>query len=152
MRVIPYFILIHELDSGLFKNGYLQTCGETNEVGAETEAGTLTGSDADGGRDSVKDGKHDGGEDGERGDLIKRKGTLRDKDGGGCDNETLDEVLNDAIDNFGKSVTNHDSIFTRKKKTCCCRYIICRLSLKHPCLKDCRDELRQQRRNRRFFG
>ncbi len=106
----------------------------------------------DGGRDSIKDGKDDGGEDGEGGDLIERQSALRDEDGGGGDNKTLDQVLNDAIDNFSKSVTNHDSIFTRKKKTRRSRYIIRRLSLKHLCLKDCRDELRQQRRNRRFFG
>lgn len=130
--VIPYFILIHEWIRVYSKNGYLHTCWEADEVSAETEAGTLTGSDADGGRDSVKDGKHDGGEDGERGDLIKRQGALRDEDGGSGDNETLDQVLNDAIDNFSKSVTNHDSIFTRKKKTRRSRYIIRRLSLKHP--------------------
>ncbi len=116
----------------LFKNGYLHTRGEADEVSAETEAGTLAGSHTDGGRDSVKDGKHDGSEDGEGGDLIKRQGALRDEDGGGGDNETLDQVLNDAIDNFSKSVTNHDSIFTRKKKTRRSRYIIPHLSLKHP--------------------
>ena len=138
------------MDSGLFKNGYLQTCGESNEICAQSEAGSLTCSNTDGGRDRVKDGKNDGGEDGERGDLIKRQGALRDEDGGGGNNETLDQVLNDAIDNFSKSVTNHDSIFTRKKKTRRSRYIIRRLSLKHLCLKYCRDELRQQRRNRRF--
>ena len=104
------------MDSGLFKNGYLQTCWKANEVGSESKSGSLTCSNTDGGRDRVKDGKHDGGEDGERGDLIKRQGALRDEDGGGGDNETLDQVLNDAIDNFSKSVTNHDSIFTRKKK------------------------------------
>lgn len=152
MGVVPYFILIHEMDSDLFINGYLQTRWKSNEVGSQSEACALTCSNTDGGRDSIKDGKDDGGEDGEGGDLVERQGTLRDEDGGGGDNETLDEVLNDAIDNFSKSVTNHDSIFTRKKKTRRSRYIIRRLSLKHLCLKDCRDELRQQHRNRRFFG
>jgi hypothetical protein len=150
IKIVPHFILIHEMNTGLSKNGYLHVRWESNEVGAETKAGTLTGSNADGGRDSVQDSKHDSGENGERGDLIKRQGALRDEDGSGGDNETLDQVLNDAIDNFSKSVTNHDSIFTRKKKTRQRRYIIRRLSLKHPCLKDCRDELKQQRRNRRF--
>ncbi len=152
MGVVPYFILIHEMDSGLFKNRYLHTCGEAHQICAEAEACALSCSNTDGGRDRVKDGKHNGGEDGERGDLIKRQGALRDEDGGGGNNETLDQVLNDAIDNFSKSVTNHDSIFTRKKKTRHRRYIIPHPSLKHPCLKHCRDELRQQRRNRRFFG
>jgi hypothetical protein len=104
------------MDSGLFINGYLHAGGETDEVSTETEAGTLTGSDANRGRNSVEDGKNDSGEDGEGGDLIERQGALRDEDGGGGNNETLDQVLNDAIDNFSKSVTNHDSIFTRKKK------------------------------------
>lgn len=140
------------MDSGLIKNGYLQTCGEAHQICAQSEAGSLTRRYTDGGRDSIKDGKDDGGEDGEGGDLIERQSALRDEDGGGGDNKTLDQVLNDAIDNFSKSVTNHDSIFTRKKKTRRSRYIIRRLSLKHLCLKDCRDELRQQRRNRRFFG
>jgi hypothetical protein len=120
------------MDSGLFKNGYLQTCGKSNEIRSESKSGSLAGSYTDGGRDSVKDSKDDGGEDGEGGDLIKRQGTLRDEDGSGGDNETLDQVLNDAIDNFSKSVTNHDSIFTRKKKTRRSRYIIPHLSLKHP--------------------
>lgn len=140
------------MDSGLFKNGYLQTCRKSNEICAQSEAGSLTCSNTNGGRDRVKDGKNDGSEDGEGGDLIERQGALRDEDGGGGDNETLDEVLNDAIDNFSKSVTNHDSIFTCKKKTRRSRYIIRHRSLKHLCLKDCRDELRQQRRNRRLFG
>ena len=112
------------MDSRLFKNGYLQTCGKSNEICAQSEAGSLTRRYTDGGRDCIKDGKNDGGEHGERGDLIEGQGALRDKDGGGGNNETLNEVLNDAIDNFSKSVTNHDSIFTRKKKTRRSRYII----------------------------
>lgn len=128
------------MDSGLFKNGYLQTCWKAHQIRSESKSGSLAGRYTDGGRDRVKNGKNDGSEDGERGNLIKRQGALRDEDGGSGDNETLDQVLNDAIDNFSKSVTNHDSIFTRKKKTRQRRYIIRRLSLKHPCLKDCRDE------------
>ena len=104
------------MDSGLFKNRYLHAGGEADEVSAETEAGTLTGSHTNRGRDSVEDGKDDRSEDGEGGDLIKRQSALRDEDGGGSDNKTLDEVLNNAIDNFSKSVAHHDSIFTRKKK------------------------------------
>lgn len=117
---------------GFNQNGYLQTCRKANEVGSKSKSGSLAGSYTDGGRDSVKDSKDDGGEDGEGGDLIERQSALRDEDGGGGNNETLDQVLNDAIDNFSKSVTNHDSIFTRKKKTRRSRYIIPHLSLKHP--------------------
>ena len=127
------------MDSRLFKNGYLQTCWEANEVCAQAKSGSLTRSNTDGGRDSVKDGKHDGGEDGERGDLIKRKGTLRDKDGGGCDNETLDEVLDDAINNFSKSVAHHDFILTCKKKTHV-GGVIPHVSLKHHLHISRRDE------------
>ena len=146
------FELIYELDPNLFKNGHLQTCWKSNEVGSKAKTCSLSCSNTNGGRDSIKDCKDDGGEDGERSDLIERQGALRDEDGGGGNNETLDQVLNDAIDNFSKSVTNHDSIFTCKKKTRRSRYIIRHRSLKHLCLKDCRDELRQQRRNRRLFG
>lgn len=138
------------MDSGLFKNGYLHTCGKAHQIRSKAEACALSRRYTDGGRDSIKDSKDNGSENGERGDLIKRQGALRDEDSSSGDNETLDQVLNDAIDNFSKSVTNHDSIFTHKKKTRQRRYIIRRLSLKHPCLKDCRDEFRQQRRNRRF--
>ena len=104
------------MDSGLRKNGYLHAGREADEVSAETEAGTLTGGNTNRGRDRIKDGKHNGGEDGEGGDLIERQSALRDEDSGGGDNKTLDEVLNNAIDNFSKSVAHHDSIFTRKKK------------------------------------
>jgi hypothetical protein len=104
------------MDSCLFKNGYLQTCGEAHQICAESKTCALSRRYTDGGRDCIKDGKNDGGEHGEGGDLIERQSALRDKDGGGGDNETFDQVLNDAIDNFSKSVTNHDSIFTRKKK------------------------------------
>ena len=113
---MTHFDLIHEMDSGLFKNGYLQTCGEANEICAQSEAGALSCSNTDRGRDCIKNGKNDGGEHGERGDLIQRQSTLRDEDGSGGDNETLNEVLNDAIDNFSKSVAHHDFyIYTQEK-------------------------------------
>jgi len=90
---------------------------EADKVGTQTEAGTLAGRNTDGGRDSVKDGKDNRGEDGESRDLIQWQRLLWDKNGRRRNNETLDQVLNDAIDNFSKSVAHHDSILHLKKKT-----------------------------------
>jgi len=105
------------MDSYLFKNGYLQTCGEAHQICAQAEACSLARSNTDGGRDGIKDSKDNSGEHGERGDLIQRQGALRDEDSSGGDNETLNEVLDDAINNFSKSVAHHDFILTCKKKT-----------------------------------
>jgi len=58
-----------------------------------------------------------GGKDSEGGDLIHREGLLGDKDSRGSNHETLDQILNNAIDNFSKSVTVHVSIFSLQKKT-----------------------------------
>ena len=91
--------------------------GEADKVGTQTEACTLAGRNTDGGRDSVKDGKDDRGEDSESRDLIQWQSLLWDKNGRRRNNETLDQVLNDAIDNFSKSVAHHDSILHLKKKT-----------------------------------
>jgi hypothetical protein len=77
----------------------------------------LAGSNTNGGRDGVKDGKDDRGEDGESRDLIQWQSLLWDKNGRRRNNETFDQVLNDAIDNFSKSVAHHDSILHLKKKT-----------------------------------
>jgi len=90
---------------------------EADQVGTQTEAGTLAGSDANRGRDSVKDGKDNRGEDGEGGDLIQWQSLLRDKDRGGSDHKTFNQILDDTIDNFSKSVAHHFSIFKPKKKT-----------------------------------
>ena len=65
------FKLIQEMDSGLFRNGYLHARWEADQIGAQSEAGALSGCDTDRGRHGVKDGEHDGGEDGEGGDFIK---------------------------------------------------------------------------------
>jgi len=90
---------------------------ETDEVGTQTEAGTLTGSNANRGRDSVKDGEDNRGEDSKSGDLIQWESLLRDKDRSGSDHKTFNQILNDTIDNFSKSVAHHFSIFKPKKKT-----------------------------------
>ena len=100
---------------------------KSDEFETESQTRALTRCNTDGGRDSVKDGKDNGGQNGEGGDLIQRQSALRDEDRSGGDNKTFDQILNDAIDNFSKSVAHHDSIFTRKKKTISQPY----LSLKH---------------------
>lgn len=92
---------------------------EADKVGTQTEAGTLTGRNTNGGRDSIQDGEDDRGEDSEGRDLIQWKSLLWDKNGRRRNNETLDQVLNDAIDNFSKSVAHHVSILHLKKKTRC---------------------------------
>ena len=90
---------------------------EADEVGTQTEAGTLTGRNANRRGDGVQDGKHNGGENSEGGDLIQREGLLGDKDGRGSNHKTLDQILNNAVNNFSKSVAHHVSIFRPKKKT-----------------------------------
>ena len=137
----------------LSKHGWILTHGEADQVGTETEAGTLTCRNTDGGRDGIKDGEDDCGEDGESRDLIQWQSLLWDKNGRRRNNETLDQVLNDAIDNFSKSVAHHDSILHLKKKTRQSMRVlfasIC-WSLKHPIFRMGRDEYRY--RNRGFFG
>ena len=114
---ITHFDLIHEMDSCLFKNGYLQTGRKANEICAESEPGSLSCSNTHARADSIKDGKHNGGENSEGGNLIQREGLLGDKDGRGGNHETLDQILNNAVNNFSKSVAHHVSIFSLKKKT-----------------------------------
>ena len=91
--------------------------GEADQVGTQTESSTLAGRNTDGGRDGIKDGKDNRSENSERRDLIQWQRLLWDKNGRRRNNETLDQVLNDAIDNFSKSVAHHDSILHLKKKT-----------------------------------
>ncbi len=49
----------------------LHTCWEANEIGTETEAGTLAGGDTNRWRDGIEDGEDNGGENGESGNFIK---------------------------------------------------------------------------------
>ena len=90
---------------------------KANEICAQSEAGALTCRNSHARAHSVQDGKHNGGENSEGGDLIHREGLLGDKDGRGGNHETLDQILNNAVNNFSKSVAHHDSIFSLKKKT-----------------------------------
>ena len=108
----------------IFVNTKLDWCclevhGEADQIGAKSKTCALSCGNTDRGRDGVQDGKHDGGQNGQGGNLIQREGLLRDEDRSGGDDQTFDQILNDAINNLSKSVAQHDSfIFTRKKKTC----------------------------------
>jgi hypothetical protein len=42
---------------------------------------------------------------------------LGDKNGGGSNHQTLNQILDHAVNDFGKSVAQHSSIFLPKKKT-----------------------------------
>lgn len=105
------------MDLCLFKNGYLQTGRKANEICAQSEAGALSCRNSHARAHRVKDGKHNSGENSEGGDLIHREGLLGDKDGRGSNHKTLDQILNNAVNNFSKSVAHHVSIFRPKKKT-----------------------------------
>jgi hypothetical protein len=114
---IVEFMLIQQWICDFYENPLITLHWKAHQFKSKAQPGSLSCSNTDGGRDSVKDGKDDGGEDGEGGNLIQRQSALWDEDGGSGDNETFDQILNDAVDNFGKSVAHHDSIFRRKKKT-----------------------------------
>lgn len=58
----------------------LATCGEANQVGAQTEAGTLARRNADARADGVKDSEHHRGEHGQSGNLLHRQSLLGDVD------------------------------------------------------------------------
>jgi len=89
---------------------------EADEVGPEPECGPLSNCNTHGRRNSIEHSKHDSGEDGEGGDLIHRQGALRDKDGRGGDHETLNQILDNAVDNFSKSVAHHVLYSIQRKK------------------------------------
>lgn len=78
---------------------------EADELGTDTEAGTLTGSEANGRGEEVEDGEDHGGEKGEGADLTEHELLLGDDDGGNGHGEALNEILHDTRDDFtGKSL------------------------------------------------
>lgn len=85
--------------------------GETHEVGADAEAGTLAGRVTDAGGEQVKDGEGRGGDDGEHNELLAGHLALGgDEEGGGADNETLHQILEHADKDFLK-VEHHRDLF-----------------------------------------
>ena len=83
--------------------------GEANEVGADTEASALASRRADRGRDNVEDSEDGRSDNAERHDLIPGERAAGDEDRRHRDEETLDKILNHAIDDFRRGV--HLSIF-----------------------------------------
>lgn len=67
--------------------------GETYEVCANTEAGTLSSCDPNAGADDIEDGEDRSSDNAEGEDLHWREGALGNKDGGNRDKETLNKVL-----------------------------------------------------------
>jgi len=82
---------------------YLQTPGEADQVRADTEGGTLSGRNTHRGAHSVEDREDNRSEDSQGGYLIHGQGLTGNEKGRGSDNETLNQILNDTIDNFGDS-------------------------------------------------
>ena len=91
--------------------------GKADQICAESKTCALSCSDTNRGAHRVKDGKHDRGENREGRDFIKWQSLLGDKDRSSGNHETFNEILNNAIHNFSKSVAHHFSIFIPKKKT-----------------------------------
>ena len=85
---------------------------EADQVGADTEAGTLAGSHADTGRHNIQDGKHSGSDHGQGQDLIHRQGTLGHKDGGDGHKQTLNQILDSTVNNLGGEV--HGCLYSFK--------------------------------------
>ena len=83
--------------------GCLQTTREPDQVRADTEGGTLACRNTHRRAYSVKNGEDNRGEDGQGGDLIHGQGLAGDEQGRGSDNETLNQILDDTVDNFGDS-------------------------------------------------
>ena len=98
---------------------YILNTREANQAKSKAEAGALAGSNAYTGAHSIQHSKHDSGQDSQGSDLIKRQGTLGDKDSRSGNHETLDQILNNSVYNFSESVAHHCSIIKYKKKTHC---------------------------------
>ena len=82
----------------------LSTHGEADEVGADTEASTLTSRHTDGGGDDVEDGEHGRSNNGKGDDLLNGESLLGDKDGSDGHEETLDQVLDSTVNDLGGEV------------------------------------------------
>jgi hypothetical protein len=84
---------------------YLQAgARKPNEVGSNTEACTLAGSGTDAGGDNIQDGEDGRSDHTEGEDLIPRQAVTRHEDGRNGNEETLNEVLDGTVDDFGSGV------------------------------------------------
>ena len=96
-------------------NPCLQPAREADQVGADTERGALACRNAHAGADGVEDGKDDRRQEGERGNLVHGEGLAGDEQCCGSDHETLNQVLDDTVDDFGDSGVHGIYSLLRKK-------------------------------------
>ncbi len=80
--------------------------GEADEVGTETEAGTLAGSEANRGAEQIEDGEDDRGNDGHDEDLLPVGHLAGDDDHCEGNGNTLKEVFQGA----GKKLNTRKSV------------------------------------------
>lgn len=86
--------------------------GETHQVGAQAEACTLAGSQADGRCQQVQQGEGHGGHDGHCQDLLHVQLLLGDDEGGQCNGQTFQEVLDCTCHQLCYSETVHLILLT----------------------------------------
>ncbi len=80
---------------------------EPDQLGTQTETGTLTSSEADGGGEQVQESECDSGDDGNGQDLLHIQLLLGDDEGRQGNGETLEEVLDSACHELSNSETVH---------------------------------------------
>lgn len=98
-------------------HGNLRHLGETNEGGTETEARTLARCEANAGGEEIQDGKHHRGDHGDCEDLLHGGHLAGDEHHRNSDGRTLEEILDDACQEFGEGEAVHFFIFGAAKKT-----------------------------------
>lgn len=74
---------------------YHTLCGESNEAGTNTEAGTLARHNTHGGAEDVQHGEHSGSGDGYSHNLVHGQGLLGDKDQSQGNSNTFNNILDD---------------------------------------------------------
>lgn len=85
---------------------HLQT-GEADQVGTQTEAGTLAGSQANAGGKQIQESEGHGGHDGHSQDLLHIQLLLGDDEGGQGNGQTFQEVLDCASHELSNSESVH---------------------------------------------
>ena len=89
----------------------LHSSREADQAKSKPQAGPLSRCNTNTGTNSVQDSEHDSGQDGEGGDLIQGQGALGDEDSSSGNNKTFNQIFDNAVHNFSKSVTHHLCIF-----------------------------------------
>ena len=86
---------------------YLQALGEADEVRADTKGRTLARRNTHARADHIQDREDDRRKDGEGRDLIHGDGATGDQQCRGRDKETLNKILDDAIDDFSNTSVHY---------------------------------------------